>query len=79
LRISVAEAGSGSASAGARTGVLAGARKAEALGYDVFVMSDHPGTLAPIPLLMMAAENVGMRVGTYVLCNDFHNPSPCRC
>jgi alkanesulfonate monooxygenase SsuD/methylene tetrahydromethanopterin reductase-like flavin-dependent oxidoreductase (luciferase family) len=57
-----------------RAGVLAEARKAEALGYDVYVMSDHLGFLAPTPLLMMAAENVGMRVGTYVLCNDFRHP-----
>jgi len=57
-----------------RAGVLAEARKAEALGYDVYVMSDHLGSLAPIPLLMIAAENVGMRVGTYVLCNDFRHP-----
>ena len=38
-----------------RAGVLAEARKAEALGYDVFVMADHPNILAPIPLLMMGS------------------------
>jgi probable F420-dependent oxidoreductase len=58
-----------------RLGVLAQARKAESLGYDVFIMTDHLfGQLAPIPQLMMVAENIGLRVGTYVLCNDFRHP-----
>jgi probable F420-dependent oxidoreductase len=57
-----------------RAAMLAEARKAEGLGYDVFIAADHPGFLAPIPLLMLAAENVGMRLGTYVLCNDFRHP-----
>ena len=58
-----------------RSGVLAEARKAESLGYDVFIMADHLfDQLAPIPQLMMVAENIGLRVGTYVLCNDFRHP-----
>jgi probable F420-dependent oxidoreductase len=58
-----------------RAGVLAEARKAESLGYDVFVMADHLfDQMAPIPGLTMVAENIGLRVGTYVLCNDFRHP-----
>jgi probable F420-dependent oxidoreductase len=58
-----------------RSGVLAEARKAESLGYGVFLVADHlMEQLAPIPGLVMVAENTGLRVGTYVLCNDFHHP-----
>jgi probable F420-dependent oxidoreductase len=59
-----------------RSEVLAQARKAQSLGYDTFVMADHLfEELGPIPALMMVAEQIaGMRVGAYVLCNDFHHP-----
>jgi len=59
-----------------RAGVLADARKAESLGFDVFLTPDHLfDHLAPIATTMMVAEQAeGLRVGTYVLCNDFHHP-----
>jgi probable F420-dependent oxidoreductase len=58
-----------------RAGVLAEAHKAESLGYDVFVMADHLyEQLSPLAGLTMVAENVGIRVGAYVLCNDFRHP-----
>lgn len=59
-----------------RSEVLAQARKAESLGYDIFLMADHLfENLGPIPALMMVAEQLSrMRVGTCVLCNDFHHP-----
>jgi probable F420-dependent oxidoreductase len=55
--------------------MLAEARKAESLGYDTFVMADHLfEQMAPLVALTMLAENVGLRVGAYVLCNDFRHP-----
>jgi probable F420-dependent oxidoreductase len=59
-----------------RTGVLADAGKAEAMGYEVFQMADHMSELlGAIPTLMMIADSYpGLRVGTGVLCNDFHHP-----
>ena len=59
-----------------RSELLTEARKCEALGYDTFVLPDHLfETLGTIPMLMMVADNFPtLRVGTYVLCNDFHHP-----
>lgn len=59
-----------------RTGVLAEARMADRLGYDTLLMIDHLyDTLGPLPALMMVAEQVDrLRLGTYVLCNDFRHP-----
>jgi alkanesulfonate monooxygenase SsuD/methylene tetrahydromethanopterin reductase-like flavin-dependent oxidoreductase (luciferase family) len=59
-----------------RPEVLAEAGKAEALGYDAFLMADHLlELLGAIPALMMIADNFPrLRVGTGVLCNDFHHP-----
>jgi probable F420-dependent oxidoreductase len=59
-----------------RSGVLADARRAESLGFDVFLTADHLfDHLAPISTAMMVADQVsGLRVGTYVLCNDFRHP-----
>jgi probable F420-dependent oxidoreductase len=51
---------------------LATARRAEALGYDALLI---PDTLAPLPALAAAAAATRtLRVGTYVLANDFRNP-----
>jgi probable F420-dependent oxidoreductase len=60
----------------ARAGVLAEAGKADALGYEVFQMADHLfQLLGAIPALMMVADSYPrLRVGTGVLCNDFHHP-----
>lgn len=52
------------------------ARKAEALGYDVLLVSDHlTDSLAPLPALMAAADaTTTLKVGTFVLANDFRHP-----
>jgi probable F420-dependent oxidoreductase len=59
-----------------RAEVLAEARKADAQGYDIFQMADHMlPILGTIPALMMIADSYPrLRVGTSVLCNDFHQP-----
>jgi probable F420-dependent oxidoreductase len=50
-------------------------RRAESLGYSTVLVPDHLGTLAPFPPLIAAADATErLRVGTFVLNNDFHNP-----
>ena len=52
------------------------ARKAEALGYDILVMPDHVGVLAFGPALAAAAAaTTTLRIGTFVLDNDFRHPA----
>src|SRR4051794_7115412 len=55
---------------------MAKARRAEALGYATMLMPDTLGaTLSPLPALAVAAAATqSLRVGTYVLANDFRNP-----
>jgi len=52
------------------------ARRAEDLGYDVLLVTDHMRTqLAPIPALMAAADaTTRLRVGSFVFANDYRNP-----
>jgi probable F420-dependent oxidoreductase len=52
------------------------ARRAEALGYDVLLVTDHMGPqLAPMPALMAAADATArLRVGSFVFANDYRNP-----
>jgi probable F420-dependent oxidoreductase len=52
------------------------ARRVEDLGYASLVVPDNlQYTLAPLPALAMAAAVTrSLRVGTYVLANDFRNP-----
>src|SRR5919197_91936 len=52
------------------------ARRAEALGYASLVVPDGLNySLAPLPALAAAAAATrSLRVGTYVLANDFRNP-----
>lgn len=52
------------------------ARRAEALGYDVLLVTDHLSPqLAPIPALMAAADaTTTLRVGSFVFANDYRNP-----
>lgn len=52
------------------------ARRAEDLGYDVLLVTDHMGAqLAPIPALTAAADaTTRLRVGSFVFANDYRNP-----
>jgi probable F420-dependent oxidoreductase len=52
------------------------ARRIESLGYASLVVPDNLGyTLAPLPALAVAAAATrSLRLGTYVLANDFRNP-----
>ena len=67
--------GTGTFGAG-RNDLVTTVRKAETLGYDTFVLPDHLfQQLAPIPALAVVAELTDrLRIGTWVLCNDFHHP-----
>lgn len=55
---------------------VAKARRAEALGFATLLIPDTLGpTLAPLPALSFAAAaTTTLRVGTFVLANDFRNP-----
>src|SRR6266545_718304 len=55
---------------------IATARKAEALGYSTLLVDDHLGNpLAPLPALAATAEvTTTLRIGTFVLANDFRHP-----
>ncbi|MGR3874148.1 LLM class F420-dependent oxidoreductase [Streptomyces graminifolii] len=51
-------------------------RRAEELGYDVLLVPDHLGMVAPFPALVAAAEATERpRVGTFVLNAGFWNPT----
>jgi probable F420-dependent oxidoreductase len=52
------------------------ARRAEAQGYDVLLVTDHMGAqLAPMPAMMAAADATErLRVGSFVFANDYRNP-----
>jgi probable F420-dependent oxidoreductase len=53
------------------------ARKAEDLGYATLLVADHFGRqLAPLPALLAAAQaTTSLKVGTFVLDNDFRHPA----
>jgi probable F420-dependent oxidoreductase len=53
------------------------ARRAEGLGYSSLLVADHFGRqLAPMPALVSAADaTTTLRVGTFVLDNDFRHPA----
>lgn len=55
---------------------IAKARRVEELGYSTLLMPDHFGSqFAPIPALMAAAQATkSLRVGSFVMDNDFHHP-----
>jgi alkanesulfonate monooxygenase SsuD/methylene tetrahydromethanopterin reductase-like flavin-dependent oxidoreductase (luciferase family) len=51
-------------------------RRAEELGYDVILVPDHLGMVAPFPALVAAAEATERpRLGTLVLNAGFWNPT----
>ncbi|MFR9792471.1 LLM class F420-dependent oxidoreductase [Streptomyces sp. MB22_4] len=51
-------------------------RRAEELGYDVILVPDHLGWVAPFPALVAAAQATErVRVGTLVLNAGFYNPA----
>jgi len=52
------------------------ARRAEELGYDVLLITDHMGSqLAPFPALALAAGvTTRIRLGSFVFANDYRNP-----
>src|SRR5437773_7506981 len=53
------------------------ARKAEDLGYSALLIADHFGQqVAPLPALVAAANvTTKLRLGTFVLDNDFRHPA----
>src|SRR3954454_24996907 len=53
------------------------ARKVESLGFSTLLVADHFGRqLAPLAALVSAAEaTTRLRVGTFVLDNDFRHPA----
>jgi len=55
---------------------VAAARRAEELGFDVVLASDHVGPgQSPLPMLAtIAAGTTEIRLGTFVLNNDMRNP-----
>jgi probable F420-dependent oxidoreductase len=61
---------------GSRTEWQAKAKRAEDLGYDVILVPDHLGMLAPFPSLVAAAEVTSRpRLGTLVLNAGFYKPA----
>lgn len=53
----------------------AAARRAEAAGFDTFLLPDTLYTPAPLPALAAAAAVTStLRVGTWVLCDSLRNP-----
>ncbi|MFI6085535.1 LLM class F420-dependent oxidoreductase [Streptomyces sp. NPDC051217] len=51
-------------------------KRAEELGYDVILVPDHLGMVAPFPALVAAAEATERpRLGTFVLNTGFWNPA----
>ena len=61
---------------GSRDEWVARAYRAEALGYDTWLIPDHFGAqFAPVPALAAAAEaTVSLRIGSFVFANDYRHP-----
>ena len=58
--------------AGTADEILATARRAETVGYDVYLIADHLGLLSVFPTLTaVAAVTERLRIGTYVVANDY--------
>src|SRR3954452_381318 len=64
-------------SAGSRAEWVETARRAEDLGFSTLLIADHFGRqLLPVPALVSAADATStLRVGTFVLDNDFRHPA----
>ncbi|MGH2427608.1 MAG: TIGR03621 family F420-dependent LLM class oxidoreductase [Candidatus Limnocylindria bacterium] len=63
-------------SAGSRAEWIEKARRAEALGYDIFLVADHLAEmLPPLVPLVSVADATSLRVGTFVLNNDLRHPA----
>jgi len=62
--------------ANSREAWVAKAKRAEELGYDVFLIPDHTGhQLAPVPALMAVADATSrLRIGSFVFANDYRQP-----
>lgn len=59
-----------------RTALTENARRFEDLGYDVFIVPDHLGAIAPFPALAAAAQVTStIRLGTNVLNAGFYKPA----
>ena len=71
FRFAVQQGSAASSAAWAAT-----ARRAESLGYDVFVMPDHLGhQLSPFAALAAAAAaTTRIRIGAFVFANDYRHP-----
>ena len=61
-------------SEGDRAGIVETARRAEGAGATVILATDHLGSWAALPRLMVAAEATSLRIGTLVLNNDLRHP-----
>jgi probable F420-dependent oxidoreductase len=59
-----------------RAALTENARRFEDLGYDVFIVPDHLGAIAPLPALAAAAQVTStIRLGTNVLNAGFYKPA----
>lgn len=69
--------GTGGFPAASRTELINLARKIEDLGYATIVMPDHfePQMSVFLSLLIMAEATTRLRIGTYVIDNDFRHPA----
>ena len=50
------------------------AKRAEDFGFSTFHVPDHLGALSPAVALQSVAEQTSLRIGQFVLNNDFRNP-----
>ncbi|HEX2222412.1 MAG TPA: LLM class flavin-dependent oxidoreductase, partial [Candidatus Limnocylindria bacterium] len=51
------------------------AMRAEAAGISILLGTDHLGRWSSLPLLQLAAEHTGLRVGTAVINNELRHPA----